>query len=862
MPAPAIELVGIEKVSSVEYLNSIMACYRADRVAVPIDAGVGAPPGYQFAIRATPAAGGGWFDLRQNPIREDRPAQVSFSSGTTGEPKAILLSHRALADVTERLIEVMEIDGDIREYLGVPATYSFGLARARVCAAVGGKLFVPQNGFNPSELVSMLEADEVNAFSAVPTLLRVLIANPDLVPKKIGRRLRWLEIGSQPMSVEEKQAIRRMFPAARIIQHYGLTEASRTTFLDLQEASDEQLATVGRPIGATEVRIDDEGLICIRGPHVADGILTPEGVEPIVDGEGWLRTRDLGSIDTDGFLTFAGRADDLLNVGGIKVPAELFERRLGELLGADANHIAVTSRPDPMRGETVMVAHLAHVTAARIAEHARAVGAGFGLGNADLTFVEVDEIPRTETGKVRRAILIERYADLAKQAQGVAPVQAAAPPAATGDAPRTEREKEIARVWCEALNLPSIGRNDTFFDLGGDSLSAITAILAMERAGVPKPLTQQIFQGRTIAQIAASEAGEEVDTAPLARAETSDAITMTRGILVGVVLAGHWLPFLLLRMGDPGLFLLTWLTPLFRLGTPGFAMVYGIGLSYFTLPMIEKHRDRVNSNIRTNAMLLGGGLAAMAIVKFAKFALAPGGLEPIWLSQIFYNVLTSYLLLVLTSGIVLGFIAKRKHRVQATLIAAACSLIVAELLREALIDVKTTGIVDLVRLLSAAKYGYAEMLGYVLIGATMGILIDRGHDSPDLPSQSAASGTAILLSSILLTIAFGAGAAWFLGVASIHMVIGYAGVVLLLFGLILTIVRRGGLHGPFKVPLRVLLMIGILAFAVYVGQELVMALVDILSALRLPYVVALGVPVLAFFSGLTVLIRKFYRMYY
>ena len=105
-------------------------------------------------------------------------------------------------------------------------------------------------------------------------------------PCKIARRLRWLEIGSQAMSVEEKQAIRRMFPAARIIQHYGLTEASRTTFLDLQEASDAQLATVGRPVGKTEVKIDADRHICIRGPHVADGILTANGLEPIVDGEG------------------------------------------------------------------------------------------------------------------------------------------------------------------------------------------------------------------------------------------------------------------------------------------------------------------------------------------------------------------------------------------------------------------------------------------------------------------------------------------------------------------------------------------------------------------------------------------------
>ena len=521
MPGPKLNLVGIEKISSVEYLDAVMACYREGRVAVPVEPGGTAPAGHDFVERISPKPAGGWFTLQQAPIHDDRPAQIGFSSGTTGEPKAILLSHRALADVTDRLTEVMGIDGEISEYLGVPTTYSFGLARARVTAAAGGKLFVPENGFNPSEFAAMLEADEINALSAVPTLLRVLIANPDLVPRKVARRLRWLEIGSQAMSVEEKQAIRRMFPAARIIQHYGLTEASRTTFLDLQEASDAQLSTVGRSVGRTEIKIDENRHICIRGPHVADGILTANGLEPIVDADGWLHTRDLGSIGEDGFLTFEGRADDLMNIGGIKVPAELFERKLGEALGADGLHIAVAGRPDPLRGEVVMIAYPPKLSAARIAEHARAIATGFGLSNADLSFVAANEIPRTETGKVRRAVLVELYAHQAgPSGEAGAASSTGAPVAAhAGDEPQTEREREIARIWCEALQIASIGRNDGFFDKGGDSLSAIGATLAMEKAGIPKPLTQQLFLNRTVAEIAASETGTPL---PPAAEKTGD----------------------------------------------------------------------------------------------------------------------------------------------------------------------------------------------------------------------------------------------------------------------------------------------------------------------------------------------------
>src|SRR5437764_420265 len=112
----SLQLVAVEKAVSVDYLEKIFACYRDGHVAVPIDAGAEAPAGHSFANVVTPASGGGWFATAQAPIRDDRPAQISFSSGTTGTPKAILLSHRALADVTDRLIAAMEIDQDIREY--------------------------------------------------------------------------------------------------------------------------------------------------------------------------------------------------------------------------------------------------------------------------------------------------------------------------------------------------------------------------------------------------------------------------------------------------------------------------------------------------------------------------------------------------------------------------------------------------------------------------------------------------------------------------------------------------------------------------------------------------------------------------
>ncbi|MGB7408970.1 MAG: AMP-binding protein, partial [Pontixanthobacter sp.] len=168
-----------------------------------------------------PAAGGGWWDGGFVGDDSDVLAQISSTSGTTGEPKAIGISRRAVSDTVDRLVRHMELDDTIREYVGVPVTFSFGLGRARAVAAAGGAVFLPQNGFRPDEIADMLRSQSINALSAVPTMLRVILANPELLGG-VGKHLRWLEIGSQFMAAEEKKAVRALFPNAIILQHYGL----------------------------------------------------------------------------------------------------------------------------------------------------------------------------------------------------------------------------------------------------------------------------------------------------------------------------------------------------------------------------------------------------------------------------------------------------------------------------------------------------------------------------------------------------------------------------------------------------------------------------------------------------------------
>lgn len=467
-----LSVVVIEKRSSLAYVEAVLTAHEQGRVVLPLDLEAEVPAGFRVIDRIAIAPGGGWFSRSVPPRYDNALAQIALTSGTTGTAKAILLSHANFGDVTVRLIDAMGLDASIREYVGVPVTYSFGFGRIRAIAAVGGAAFLPSRGFRVDELASMLEGGKVNALSAVPTLLRLVLGQESRL-REAGKQLKWLEIGSQSMSVDEKRAIRSLFPNARITQHYGLTEASRSTFLDISSVDDEALESVGLPNGAAEVRVDDTGRIAIRGPHVAYGVMTAEGPKPLVGNDDWLVTNDLGRL-TDNGLIFNGRADHLINVGGVKVSSEQFEERLLAELGPNAA-VTIASAADPLRGQMVLIAYAANDSSSDVGQlHAAAaqVAAEMGIGDGFVLF-PVETIPRTATGKVQRHKISTLYETADRQSASKALTTAEIETDSPGE----------GVVACFVALFGEAGREESanFHALGGDSLHYISMLTGLER---------------------------------------------------------------------------------------------------------------------------------------------------------------------------------------------------------------------------------------------------------------------------------------------------------------------------------------------------------------------------------------------
>jgi acyl-CoA synthetase (AMP-forming)/AMP-acid ligase II len=323
------------------------------------------------------------------PPDPDTLAFLPFSSGTTGLPKGVMLTHRNLVAA----IGQVELALDLTERDVVLAVPPF-------CHVMGFVVTLAAPLAAGATVVTLPRWDEaaidrygVTVLAVAPPLMAALAASPHDHPT-----LELIVSGGAPLGAPLQRAVAARFPHAAVGQGYGMTETS-VAISGPDRRRPTPPGSVGRPMAGTEVKLVD-GELWVRGPQVMAGYLNAPADELRADG--WLRTGDLARIDAEGNLFIVDRIKDLIKVNALPVaPAELEALLLTHPLVADA---AVTGRPDPRTGEAPVAFVVPHAgldpdalmawTAERLAPHKRL---------AAVTVVE--SIPRTPAGKIMRRAL-------------------------------------------------------------------------------------------------------------------------------------------------------------------------------------------------------------------------------------------------------------------------------------------------------------------------------------------------------------------------------------------------------------------------------------------------------------------------
>jgi long-chain acyl-CoA synthetase len=349
--------------------------------------------------------------------KKDDLADVLFTSGTTEMPKGVMLTHGGIAAAAANINSVIGNGEDDIEVVPMPLNHSFGLARLRCCVLAGGSVVFSSGARMPGEIFTALERHRATGLVGVPAAFAMLLRFGERGLGAYADCLRYVEIGSAPMPLAHKRRLMELLPRTALWMHYGLTEASRSTFLEFHRHAD-KLHTVGRPSPGVEVGIRDEGgrevgveqlgVLYLRSPAMATGYWGDPALTAATFADGWVCTGDVGHLDDEGFLHLHGRRDDMINVGGNNVSPEEVERVLTEHAAVgDAACIAI---PDPkgFGGSAVkafLVAAASSGPAPSRRELRRWVSSRLERYKVPTEYEWIPSIPRTSSGKIHRASL-------------------------------------------------------------------------------------------------------------------------------------------------------------------------------------------------------------------------------------------------------------------------------------------------------------------------------------------------------------------------------------------------------------------------------------------------------------------------
>lgn len=293
------------------------------------------------------------------PLHPDAPALLPYSSGTTGLPKGVVITHANLAAAVAQAGRGLGL-GPADTLLGVaPMAHVMGFVVSLAAPLAAGATVVTLPRLGLGELLGALERHRVTVLVAPPPVMAALAHHPAVAEHDLGA----LEVavsGGAPLSPDLRDAVAARLPGVRVAQGYGLTETIATVAVPDRERGNPR-GSAGRIAPGTEVRVVDpatgsdvapgqEGELWVRGPQVTPGYRNrPEATAQLLAPGGWLRTGDLGRVEGGGDVVVVDRLKELIKVDAYQVaPAELEALLAAHPAVADA---AVVGRPDGRRGE-------------------------------------------------------------------------------------------------------------------------------------------------------------------------------------------------------------------------------------------------------------------------------------------------------------------------------------------------------------------------------------------------------------------------------------------------------------------------------------------------------------------------------
>ena len=350
------------------------------------------------------------------PARE--VADILFTTGTTGEPKGVVLTHETISRTALNINSFIGNTEDDREVVPLPLSHSFGLGRLRCNLAAGGTVIL-ENGFTfMGNIFRAFEDLGATGLSAVPAGIALMFRISNNRIGDYAKHINYIEIGAAPMPVEYKQRLIKLLPKTRLCFYYGLTEASRSTFIEFHSAGDKLADSVGKPTPNVDVKIVDDqyqelpegqiGIIMVKGENVMQEYYQKKDMTKEVFYSDWLYTGDYGYRDEDGYFYFVARDKEMMNVAAHMVsPVEIEELLKKHTSIADCACVGI---PDPkgISGEVPKAFIVPYDPGSKRPDEYELIDYlkdRLEPYKIPIEFEWIDSIPKTSSGKIQRLLL-------------------------------------------------------------------------------------------------------------------------------------------------------------------------------------------------------------------------------------------------------------------------------------------------------------------------------------------------------------------------------------------------------------------------------------------------------------------------
>ncbi|PAC96175.1 AMP-binding protein [Bacillus paralicheniformis] len=359
------------------------------------------------------------LDHRMERLKEHDVINMQYTSGTTGFPKGVMLTHSNLANNAANIAECMNLLRKDRMCIPVPFFHCFGCVLGTLACVTAGATMVPVQEFNPKEVLSAVETEKCTALHGVPTMFIAELNDQDFASYDLSSLRTGIMAGSNCPIEVMKKVINNM-GMSEITIAYGQTEASPvTTQTRVNDSLKRRVETVGRALPNVEVKITEpgtnqevargvQGELCTRGYHVMKGYYkNSEDTAAVIDEDGFLHTGDLAVMDEEGYCRITGRLKDMIIRGG----ENIYPREIEEFLYKHPNilDVQIVGVPDETFGEEVSawikLKSGASMTADELKEYCKGKIARYKIPRY-IAFVE--EFPMTASGKVQKFKLREQ----------------------------------------------------------------------------------------------------------------------------------------------------------------------------------------------------------------------------------------------------------------------------------------------------------------------------------------------------------------------------------------------------------------------------------------------------------------------